>query len=170
MFDDNKPQALVIAEKLIYNPLGLSIKNLMLEVEGKEYSACQFTLNNYLIKFRSGKITPTKRGQFVTFWKRSESGPIMPYDAKDHFDFLTVSVNTKTYLGYFIFPKYALIKYGLISEHEKGGKRAMRVYPSWDQTDNKQSKGTQQWQLKYFFEIDKHQPLDSIKILKLFNG
>ncbi len=169
MFDNNKPQALIIAEELIYKPAGLSIENILLESEGEAYSACQFTLNNRLIKFRSGKITPTKKGQFVTFWKRSEAGPIIPYDAKDHFDFLIISVNTKTYLGYFIFPKSALIQYGLVSKDGKGGKRAIRVYPPWNQMDNKQPKTTQLWQLKYFFEVDKHQPLATAKIFKLFN-
>ncbi|WP_158857828.1 MepB family protein [Lunatibacter salilacus] len=36
---------------------------------------------------------------------------------------------------------------------EKNGKRAFRVYPSWDATASTQAERTQQWQLEYFFEI-----------------
>ncbi|MGB8367362.1 MAG: MepB family protein [Candidatus Babeliales bacterium] len=121
IFDDNKPQVLIIAKKLIYNILDLPIENIVLEAEGEGegYNACQFTLKNHLIKFRSGKITPKKKGQFITFWKRSKSGPIIPYEAIDPFDFLVISLNTKTRFGQFIFPKSALLKYGIVSKNGK---------------------------------------------------
>jgi hypothetical protein len=38
-----------------------------MENESADYGTSEFTLNNYAIKFRVGKITPTKVGQFVTF-------------------------------------------------------------------------------------------------------
>ncbi len=168
-FNNSKPHALIIVEELIYNPIGLYCKNIRLEIESKEYEACEFTMNNHLIKFRSGKITPTKVGQFVTFWKRIGSGPIMPYDISDTFDFLVISVRNKNHFGQFIFPKYALYKYGLVSKGGKGGKRAIRIYPPWDLPKNKQAQRTQQWQLMFFFEIDPDRPLDKTRVLKLFN-
>ncbi|KGO86339.1 MepB family protein, partial [Flavobacterium suncheonense] len=33
------------------------------------------------------------------------------------------------------------------------GKRGIRVYPTWNITENKQAKKTQNWQTKYFVEI-----------------
>ena len=67
---------LLAAQKLVYEPSGFSCKNLVLEAESQEYGACEFEMNNKQIKFRVAKITPTKIGQFVTFWKRIGSGPI----------------------------------------------------------------------------------------------
>jgi hypothetical protein len=119
--------------------------------ENKEYGACKFVLNNLNVQFRVAKITPTKIGQFVTFWKRIGRGPIMPYDVADPFDLLVVVVRKNEQLGYFIFPKDLLVKKDIISKNGRGGERAMRVYPPWDVTDNKQSKETQKWQLTYFF-------------------
>ncbi len=46
--------------------------------ESQEYGASTFEMNNKIIKFRVAKITPTKVGQFVTFWKRIADGPITP--------------------------------------------------------------------------------------------
>ncbi len=147
-------QDLFIAQNRAYEPNGFVCSPIIQETESKEYSACGFTLNNILIKFRIAKITPTKIGQFVTFWKRLGNGPIMPYDLTDHFDFLIVSVRKAYSLGQFVFPKDVLCQKGFISKEGMGGKRAMRVYPPWDITDSDQAKKTQAWQLLYFFEIE----------------
>lgn len=168
-FNNNKPQALIVAEKLLYHPIGLYCQSILLEKVSEEYSACEFVINNRLVKFRSGKITPTKIGQFVVFWKRSASGPSIPYDILDSFDFLVVNVRNKNHCGQFVFPKSTLYTYGLVSKDGKGGKRAMRVYPPWDIPDNKQAQAAQKWQLKYFFEVNTDGYLDKARILKLFS-
>jgi hypothetical protein len=144
---------LLLAEELAYKPSGLILLNLKMENESADYGASEFTLNNYAIKFRVGKITPTKVGQFVTFWKRVGNGPILPYDFSDSFDFLIVSVRAKNHFGQFIFPKSVLSEKGIVSCKEKEGKRAMRIYPPWDKTDNSQAKKTQAWQLQYFIDF-----------------
>ena len=71
---------LLLAEDLIYKPSELILENLKIEDESEDYGAAEFTINHHSIKFRVGKITPTKIGQFVTFWKRIGKGPILPYD------------------------------------------------------------------------------------------
>jgi hypothetical protein len=38
-----------------------------------------------------------------------------------------------------------------VSKDGKGGKRAMRIYPPWDITDNRQAKKTQAWAVDVFF-------------------
>ena len=155
MFKQNKLHPDFIAtQKLAYDPLGLQYSDLVQEIESQEYGACAFKLNDSLIRFRVAKITPTKIGQFVTFWKRIDNGPIMPFDMSDSFDFLVVSVRTNNHFGQFIFPKNILWQNGLISKEGKGGKRAMRVYPPWDKADNPQAKKTQAWQINYFCEIE----------------
>ncbi len=155
-----------LAQELVYVPIGLTLSNLVHEVESQDYGACSFDLGQKHINFRIAKITPTKVGQFVTFWKRIGDGPIMPYDVNDLFDFLIVSVRNGYHFGQFIFPKNVLLEKGLLSKDGCGGKRAMRVYPAWDAVDNAQAKKTQSWQLLYFVEI---QPsFDKEKMRKLF--
>lgn len=138
----------------IYDLLGWKCENIKEDTESKEYGACSFEVNGKKIIFRMGKITPTKIGQFVTFWKRIGKGPIMPYDVSDDFDFLVISVCDKNRYGQFVFPKDVLYEKGIISKNGLGGKRAMRIYPVWDITDNPQAMRTQAWQIKYFFEIN----------------
>jgi hypothetical protein len=156
---------LVIAQELAYIPSGFTHKNLTHELENQGY---RFEMNGHIIKFRVANITPTKIGQFVTFWKRSESGPIIPYDIADQFDFLVVSVRIADRLGQFIFPKEVLCKKGFISKDGKGGKRAMRVYPPLDSTHNKQASQTQGWQVLYFFEIRHDQKINIPYMQNLF--
>lgn len=144
---------LLLAEDLIYKPCGFILQNLKIEDESEDYGAAEFSINHHSVKFRVGKITPTKIGQFVTFWKRLSKGPILPYDFKDSFDFLVVSVRTENHFGQFVFPKLVLCEKGIISSNGKEGKRAMRIYPSWDKAYNSQAKKTQAWQLQYFVEF-----------------
>ncbi len=140
-------------EKVWIKPKGFSISNLIEEEESKEYGAYSFKMDNQQILFRSAKITPTKIGQFVTLWKRIGNGPILPFDEEDPIDLFVVSVRTLDRFGAFVFPKSVLCEKGIISQDRKEGKRAMRVYPSWDVAENTQAKKTQKWQLLYFSEF-----------------
>lgn len=159
---------LVDAQKLAYEPSGLTCHDVAQEAESQEYGACTFKMNNQRIIFRVAKITPTKIGQFVTFWKRIGSGPIMPYDMADHFDSLIVSVRNGEHFGQFAFPKAVLLAQGVISQNGIGGKRAIRVYPPWDATDSKQAKNTQAWQIQYFFQIHPEEEINTSKVHRLF--
>ena len=156
---------LLLAQKLAYEPLVLKLSNLFWESESRDYAACRFKLNSWRVIFRCAKITPTKVGQFVTFWKRLGVGPIMPYDAADQFDFLIVSVRSGEKLGQFVFSKEVLLKQGVLSQNGVGGKRAIRVYPPWDVTDSGQAKKTQTWQQQYFIELQPKCNLESLKAL-----
>lgn len=141
--------------------LGFKIENLTEESESKEYAACSFNLNGKKIISREAKITPKKVGQFVTFWKRSEIGPIEPFHENDAFDFFFVQVTNEKKSGIFILPKSALIKQGIISTAKKEGKRAFRVYPPWDVATNKQAIRSQKWQVEYFYSWDKMEDLNA---------
>ena len=160
--------AFLEAQKYIYEPLGWQSSNVKEESESQEYGACSFELNGKKIIFRAAKITPTKIGQFVTFWKRIGKGSIMPYDCADAFDFFVISVRNKNRFGQFVFPKDVLYEKGIISKNGIGGKRAIRVYPIWDIANNPQAKKTQKWQLQYFFEVDQNNLIDKNIVQKLY--
>ena len=146
----------------IYDRCGLSMANFQLELESKEYNACQFQLNGWNIACRNSKITPKKSGQFVTFWKRNRTGPIEPFDENDQIDFFVVNARTANQFGQFVFPKSILIKKGIVSTNKKEGKRAFRVYPSWDVANSKQAERTQKWQLNHFYKIEEETDLKKV--------
>ncbi|MDI5951135.1 MepB family protein [Flavobacterium yafengii] len=147
------PENLIETKELVFDKCGFELRNLEIEKESTEYSACKFDLNTVKILFRVSKITPTKIGQFVTFWKRSENGPIEPYAVSDAIDFFVINTKSNDKFGQFIFPKSVLSQQGIISINLKEGKRGIRVYPPWDLTISKQAQKTQKWQLEYFLEI-----------------
>ena len=136
---------------LIYTPMNFKISQLSKEAESEEYSAYSFHLNQLSIRFRVAKTTPTKVGQFVTLWKRVGNGPIQPYDISDQVDIFVICTRKDgNHFGQFIFPKSILLKHNIMSNDNKGGKRAIRVYPPWEKSLNKQAQKTQDWQSKYF--------------------
>lgn len=139
---------------------GLQISNYKINDESKEYGARLFVLNTQTIQFRISKITPTKTGQFVTIWKRNAHGITVPFDESDELDYIIISGRKENNLGYFIFPKRALIEHGIISVKNKTGKRGIRVYPSWDVPENKQAIKTQKWQLQYFLNMSTDNQID----------
>lgn len=156
---------LIEVKAKIYDKLSLDISKLNNELEGTEYDACQFELNGMKIISRSSKITPKKIGQFVTFWKRNQNGKTEPYSENDQFDFYVINAKSGDRFGQFVFPKSELINKGFITSEKKDGKRGFRVYPIWDETQNKQAGETQKWQLKYFYEIDKTTDLKEVSEL-----
>ncbi len=145
---------LLEAKKNAYTEL--SMGEVTLEAESQEYAACDFTLNGQRIKYRVAKVTPTKKGLFVTLWKRHGKGPICPFDMTDPVDLFIVSVRFQHRFGQFIFPKSVLCEKGIVSREGRGGKRAMRVYPPWDVLDSPQAKRTQAWQCPHFCELNDH--------------
>ena len=156
------------AKKRIYEPIGFFVSDYKEEDESKEYGALSFKLDDLCVKFRVGKVTPTKAGQFVTFWKRIGKGPILPYDLADPFDLFVVSARSGQNFGLFVFPKGVLQEKGILSKDGKGGKRAMRIYSPWDSVDSKQAKQTKKWQISYFVQIDEDSTLENKDVKKLF--
>jgi hypothetical protein len=160
---------LLAAIEFAYEPSGLACRDILQEAESKEYGAFVFELNNKRIKFRVGKITPTKVGQFVTLWKRIGDGVIQPHDLADQFDFFVISVRNAEHFGQFVFPKTILYEKGIVSKEGKGGKLGIRIYPPWDITESRQAKQSQAWQLKHFFGIQPNESVDIDRVQKLFH-
>jgi hypothetical protein len=142
-----------LALNAAYLPSGLVPSRVELEKESAEYGALTFGLMGHNIKFRVGKVTPTKLGHFVTIWKREEGITKPPHHA-DPIDFIVISVRDDSGFGQFIFDKATLIKQGLMSTDKKEGKRGFRLYPPWVKALSAQAKKTQQWQGNYFIQFN----------------
>jgi hypothetical protein len=151
---------LLVTKDLVYNTCGFECSQPHLEAQNAEYGAYVFNLNSLFIRFRVARITPTKLGQFVTLWERIGNLPIQPYDISDPADFFVISTRKGNTFGQFIFPKSVLCDQDIVSNKGKGGKRAIRVYPPWDNPTSRQAQKTQIWQLKYFLEIPVKTPID----------
>ncbi len=152
----------------LYDQLNIVISDLIMEKEGKGYDACSFIIDRKKIVYRKANITPKKKGQFVTFWKRNSEQITTPFSENDPIDFYVITVETPTRLGQFIFPKALLIKKGLMSTSSKDGKRGFRVYPPWDTAQNNQAKRTQSGQLDYFVPLDS--TLNNARMIDLLNA
>lgn len=166
--DDLIHQDLAATKNLVYSPSNFQCSQLIREAESIEYGAYTFHLNGYLIKFRVSKITPTKIGQFVTLWKRISNGPIQPYDMDDLVDFFVISTRKNNHFGQFVFPKAVLCKHDVISIKGAGGKRALRVYPPWEKSLNRQAQKTQSWQVEYFLDVPQDTPINCNRVRELY--
>ncbi|MDY0987644.1 MepB family protein [Flavobacterium sp. CFBP9031] len=162
------PADLSLSKEIVYDKAELLITSVEKESESDEYSAYRFLLNNKNICYREAKITPTKTGQFVTLWKRNQTGTIEPFDYSDAIDFVIVNVRKDQNWGQFIFPKKTLLEKDIFSTQNKEGIRATRVYPPWDETTSKQAQKTQKWQLDYFFSFTDRDQIDLNEIRKIF--
>lgn len=158
-----------IIKKQVYDICSFCFTDFILEEDSKAYSGCSYKLNNRNVISRTAKITPTKSGQFVTFWKRNSNGVTEPYHEVDRCDFLVVNIFTDGNLGQFVFPKSVLILKGILSTEKKDGKRGFRVYAPWDNVTSKQAQKTQQWQCDYFLEIPLNGLVDKSRAQKLYS-
>jgi hypothetical protein len=156
---------LIVVKELVYDKCDFEFINLKQNIECKEYGACSFVLNGKMIRQRISKITPTKKGQFVTIWKRNHDGITEPFDNTDKFDYLIITARNDENFGQFIFPKSVLAENGIITKNGKIGKRGIRVYPPWDITTNKQALKSQTWQTNYFLTINNDNSTD-LKLAK----
>ena len=141
------------AQSKLYAECGIKIENFAPEKESSEYYAHTCLIQSKKILFRIAKKTPTKTGWFVTIWKRGADNIIAPYDESDSVDFVVVAIINNNNIGQFIFPKSILLKKTIFSTNNEGGKRAIRVYSSSDETANAQAIKTQKWQNQYFVDL-----------------
>ena len=86
----------------------MDVLEILKDKESQEYEAQIFKTNTNIIYYRKAKITPTKNGQFVTFWKRNTAGIIEPFHEDDSFDFLIIKVQKNNDFSVFVFPKIIL--------------------------------------------------------------
>ncbi|MGG7573197.1 MepB family protein [Streptomyces sirii] len=151
---------LLAAQASVYGPCGFCCSRPVPEPESAEYGAHAFTLDGRAVRFRVGKTTPTKVGQFVTVWKRSDGGPIEPFDTADAVDLFVISTREGAHFGQFVFPREVLAERDIVSRDGAGGKRGFRIYPPWADTTSRQARHTQKWQTAHFLPIPETGPVD----------
>jgi hypothetical protein len=152
----------------VYQACNMTCSGFVADEESAEYAAGSFMLNDSKVLYREAKITPAKAGLFVTLWKRIPGGPIAPFDITDSFDFVVISVQNRDQSGQFIFHKDLLALKGIVSSHQKEGKRGFRLYPPWGETLNKQAQQTQRWQEMYYVDINQQDQADVQRLHALF--
>ena len=166
--------ALNYIDKIIYIPTTLIVNAVQEEIQNSAYAAGRFKLvsggSSKTVRFRVAKQTPTKVGQFVTFWENDANNNNQPYRLDNAPDLLVITVfKNEGVFGQFVFPKHILLEKNILTSGTNQGKMAIRVYPSWDKPTNKTAIKTQLWQLGYFFEVDNINALPIPKIVALYD-
>ncbi|WP_435210558.1 MepB family protein [Streptomyces sp. bgisy034] len=160
---------LLAAKTSVYDPMGFACSQPVPEPESAEHAAHAFTLDGLSVRFRVARTTPTKAGQFVTVWQRSEQGPIRPFDAEDGVDLVVVSSRGSGHFGQFVFPREELCRRGVMSRNGSGGKRGFRVYPPWVTTTSRQAGNSQAWQVRHFLSLGEGEPVDAARARALYH-
>ena len=174
--------ALVVRE--LFTPLGLAVVSEVVEPESAEYDGILVGVSGLdrldpdgvrtsdapeavaqgqaqaqaqaQVRVRSGKITPTKVGLFVTHWRRTADGTTGPYGVHDSADTLLVTAaedGPHPARGIFVFDRASLVAHGIVERDGHGGKRGFRVYPPWSLTAPGQAARTQRWQVEHFVPL-----------------
>ncbi|MFB7981612.1 MepB family protein [Streptomyces vinaceus] len=163
------PGDLLAAKSRVYDPCGFVCSQPVPEAEGGGYAAHAFTVDGRAVRFRSGRTTPAKAGQFVTVWVRSHEGPIRPFDTADGVDLVVISCHDDHGFGQFVLPVDALRRHGVVSVEGAGGKRGFRVYPPWVATANRQAERAQAWQVEHFLHLPRDGAVDLARAEQLYH-
>ncbi|GAK08188.1 MepB family protein [Geomicrobium sp. JCM 19038] len=162
-------EAFAYVNKLVYEPNQFTVKAIQEEVHNKKYGAGTFHLMSKTVRFRVAHQTPTKIGQFVSLWEKDTDGKNRPYSYEASPDLIVITTfRNERQFGQFIFPKEVLFKRGILHSPSTKGKMAMRVYPCWDEPNNKQAISTQNWQLPYFIDMSNPSRLPLERLKKLY--
>ncbi|WP_407920848.1 MepB family protein [Alkalihalobacillus alcalophilus] len=144
-----------------------NIDNFVLkrEVQNSEYEGLFLIINQQVYRSRLAKLTPKKKGYFVAFWEKDINGINQAYSYENSPEKLIVSVIDNDKQGQFIFPKKALLKYGILKSSKQKGKMALRVYPSWVTELNTNATRAQAWQVEYFIDLSNKFEIEKLKKL-----
>jgi hypothetical protein len=144
--------------------------SLAVETDNADYGAVLCRFRQLSVRFRVGKVTPTKVGLFVTVWRRSRHGSTEAFPAEESIDVLVISAREGSRFGIFVFPTSALVEHGIASVGGAGGKRGFRLYPPWSAALNPQATRSQSWQCRYFLEIGDGSDVDANRVRHLFDA
>jgi hypothetical protein len=163
------PDDLLLAKSLVFDSCRFTATIPIVESENAAYGGYFFRLGDYGVRFRIAKITPKKKGFFVTCWRRAGDGSTKPFESEHCGDLLIVSVRSDLEFGQFVFSRQVLVEYGLVSVNGQGGKRGFRVYPPWEDVESRQARRTQAWQCKYFLNLRNASDVDLNKARMLYS-
>ncbi|MFF2554125.1 MepB family protein [Nocardia sp. NPDC058058] len=159
----------VTATKALLDRLDLGLSGAAPEATNAEYGAFVARVGCGMVRFRVGRLTPTKVGLFVAVWRRAADGSTEPFTAEDGIDLLVVMVREGERFGQFVFPSAALVQHGIVSLAGGDGKRGFRVYPPWSATANKQAMRSQKWQCEYFLDLRDAQTVELPRARELYD-
>lgn len=100
------------------------------EEQNSDYESGIAHLADESLHIRTARVTPTKPGAFVAFWRRSTDGVTIPFGRDDVADGLLVFVEDGGRRGVFRFTPAHLADLGITSG-ARAGKRGFRIYPRW---------------------------------------
>lgn len=152
----------------LFDGLGVECSPAVSEPDNAEYGAAVSDVGRSTIRFRVGKLTPTKVGLFVSVWRRGAGGSTEPFPAEDDVDALVVVAREGDRFGAFVFPNEVLATRGVVSVRGAGGKRGFRVYPPWSATSSPQAKRSQGWQCDWFLDLSDGAAVDLQRAGRLF--
>ncbi|PRB07409.1 MULTISPECIES: MepB family protein [unclassified Microbacterium] len=130
--------------------LGMDVAVTPQEQNG-DYESGAVRIDGDLWHIRTARVTPTKPGAFLAFWRRDAAGKTAPFDEQDPAAGLLVFVEQDDRRGVFRFAAADLSRLG-ITAGRTSGKRGFRVYPSWCAGLNPQATATQRAQASAFRE------------------
>lgn len=148
--------------------LGIGCSPGASEPDNAEYGAVVCGVGESTMRFRVGKVTPTKVGLFVSVWRRAADGSTEPFPAESDVDALVVVAREGDRCGAFVFPIEVLATRGVVSVRGVGGKRGFRVYPPWSVTGNPQAGRSQSWQCDWFLDMSGGAVVDPRRAGRLF--
>lgn len=151
----------------IFEHFGMAFGTPAVEASNLEYGAALASAGPSTVRFRVGKVTPSKAGMFVTVWRRAPGGKTEPYPAED-VDALVVATRQGRRFGAFVFSKAVLVERGIVSANGVGGKRGFRVYPPWTVPTSPQAARSQKWQCSAFLEAGQRAGTDRQQLDRLF--
>ncbi len=143
-----------------------NITALSEENHNYEYEGISFSIADNTYRSRLAKLTPSKKGYFVVFWKKNDTNKNQAYSYDESPEKIIISVIDNELQGQFIFPKSILLKQEVLRTGNSKGKMAIRVYPSWVNELNQSAIKTQEWQREYF--IDLSNEVDNNRLTKLY--
>lgn len=123
------------------------------EEQQSDYEAGNTIINGELWQLRTARITATKPGAFVAFWRRNLAGETRPLDAQEVRSGLLVFVQDSERFGVFRFTAEHLESLGITRSSKSPGKRGFRVYPSWCGELNATATRTQSSQSAAFIDL-----------------
>ena len=121
------------------------------ETQNSDYESGLARIHGESWHVRTARITPTKPGAFLAFWRRDGEGRTAPFGRGDIGAGLLVFVEDAGRRGVFRFTAAHLEELG-ITAGARPGKRGFRVYPVWCDELNPQATRTQRAQVPAFQE------------------
>lgn len=134
------------------NLLNPSIRKV--ELQNQKYEGLLIDSNEGILRSRLAKKTPKKKGYFVAFWEKDANNKNQAFHVDDEPQHYLVLVDDDGQQGVFLFPISVLEKQGILRNSVQKGKMAIRVYPSWESDLNPTATKTQNWQSKYFYDLN----------------